>query len=134
MCSGDRDTILEDFATLRATVSRILGHSYEALTTPERLNLQELLETEKRRLPVVEHQLINQTAEQSNAQELGGKLSHVLADRLRITRADASRRVAEAAELGPAPRAERGAVAAAAARDRDRAARRPDRRRPPLRQ
>src|SRR6202012_1313483 len=33
--------------------------------------------------------------------ELGGKLSHTLADRLRITRGEASRRVAEAAELGP---------------------------------
>jgi hypothetical protein len=101
MCCSDRDEILEDFATLRAAVSRILGHSYEALTTPERLNLLEALEFEKRRLPVVEHQLINQTAEQSNAEELGGTLSHVVAERLRIPRGDAARRVAEAADLGP---------------------------------
>ena len=31
---------------------------------------------------------------------MGGKLSHVLADRLRITRGEAGRRVAEAADLG----------------------------------
>jgi hypothetical protein len=47
------------------------------------------------------HQEINQLAEQSDPTELGGKLSHALADRLRITRADAARRVAEAADLGP---------------------------------
>ncbi|WP_120312282.1 DUF222 domain-containing protein, partial [Mycobacterium mantenii] len=33
--------------------------------------------------------------------ELGGKLSWVLADRLHISRAEAGRRIAEAAELGP---------------------------------
>jgi hypothetical protein len=101
MCSGDRDEIQEDFATLHATVSRILGHSYEALTTPERLHLLEALEAERRRLPVAEHQLINQTGEQSSTEELDGTLSHVVAERLRIPRAEASRRVAEAAELGP---------------------------------
>ncbi|MGZ4515204.1 MAG: HNH endonuclease signature motif containing protein, partial [Mycobacterium sp.] len=47
------------------------------------------------------HELINQIAEQSDSTELGGKLSHVLADRLRITRGEAGRRIAEAAELGP---------------------------------
>src|ERR1700733_10071748 len=101
MCCSDRDEIQEDFATLRATVDRILGHSYEALTTPERLNLLEALEIEKRRLPVGEHQLINQSAEQSSVEELSGTLAHVVAERLRITRGEASRRVAEAAELGP---------------------------------
>jgi hypothetical protein len=38
---------------------------------------------------------------QASPEELGGKLSHVLADRLRITRGEANRRVAEAADLGP---------------------------------
>ncbi|HEY1443222.1 MAG TPA: DUF222 domain-containing protein [Mycobacterium sp.] len=43
--------------------------------------------------------MINQLAERSDPTELGGKLCHALADRLRITRGEASRRVAEAADL-----------------------------------
>ena len=96
-----REEIQDDFDALRAVVSRILGHSYESLTNPERLGLLEVLEHETRRLQVPGHQLINQVAEQAPPEELGGKLSHVLADRLRITRGEANRRITEAADLGP---------------------------------
>ncbi len=47
------------------------------------------------------HRLINQVVGQATPEELGGRVSHALADRLNITRADALRRVTEAAELGP---------------------------------
>jgi hypothetical protein len=100
MCSSSREEILEVFDALRADVSRLLGLSFDALTTPERLGLLERLEQESRRLPVPGHELINQIAEQSDSTELGGKLSHALADRLHITRGEAARRVAEAADLG----------------------------------
>jgi hypothetical protein len=49
----------------------------------------------------VRHTLINQLKAQAGDEELGGKLSAVLADRLRITKADANRRIAEAEDLGP---------------------------------
>jgi uncharacterized protein DUF222 len=101
MSSSDREEIQGDIDALRAVVSRILGHSYASLTNPERLGLLEAIERETRRLQVPAHQLINQVAEQSDSEELGGKLSHVLADRLRITRPEAGRRIAEAADLGP---------------------------------
>ncbi len=101
MGSSDRGEVQEDFDALRTVVSRIVGHSFAALTTPERLALLERLEQETRRLRFPGHALINQIAEQSDSTELGGKLSHVLADRLRITRGEAARRVAEAADLGP---------------------------------
>ncbi|HYB82792.1 MAG TPA: DUF222 domain-containing protein, partial [Mycobacterium sp.] len=101
MGSMSREEIQDDFDALRAVVSRILGHSYESLTNPERLGLLEVLEHETRRLQVPGHQLINQVAEQAPPEELGGKLSHVLADRLRITRGEANRRITEAADLGP---------------------------------
>jgi Domain of unknown function (DUF222) len=101
MRSSDRDEIETDFAALHEVMSRIVAHTCDALTTRERLTYLDKLELEARRLPVSGHQLINQLAEQSDHSELGGKLSHVLADRLRITRADAARRVAEAADLGP---------------------------------
>jgi hypothetical protein len=101
MGSSSRKEIQEDFDALRTVVSRVVGHSFDALTTPERLALLERLERETRRLRVPGHELINQIAEQSDSTELGGTLSHALADRLRITRGEASRRVAEAADLGP---------------------------------
>ena len=101
MRSSTREEIQADFDALRAAVDRVMGHSYGALTTPERLRLLERLEREARRLPVPGHALINQLVQQAGPAELGGKLSHVLADRLRISRGEASRRVAEAADLGP---------------------------------
>ncbi|OBJ47030.1 13E12 repeat family protein, partial [Mycobacterium colombiense] len=54
-----------------------------------------------RKLQTPSHQLINQIGEQGDSAELGGKLSWVLADRLHISRAEAGRRIAEAADLGP---------------------------------
>jgi hypothetical protein len=74
--------------------------SFDALTTPERLAVLERCEKLRRRLPVVEHPLINQIAEQTNETELGGELASALANRLRISRGKASRRVHEAADLG----------------------------------
>lgn len=101
MSSSSREEIQEDFDALRSAVSRVVGHSYDVLTTPERLALLERLELEGRRLRVPGHELINQLAEQAPAEELGGKLPYALADRLRISRAEAQLRVAEAAALGP---------------------------------
>jgi len=101
MRSGDREQVQQDFDALHGAVSRILEHCYDALTTPERLTLLDRLEQETRRLRVPGHELINQLAEQAPPEELGGKLSHALADRLRITPGEAARRVAEAADLGP---------------------------------
>jgi hypothetical protein len=101
MRSSSREEIQADFDDLSTVVSRVLGHSFDALTTPERLNLLERLEREVRRLRAPGQELINQLAEQAGPDELGGRLAHALADRLRITRGEASRRVAEAADLGP---------------------------------
>ncbi|MGO9156230.1 HNH endonuclease signature motif containing protein [Mycobacterium sp.] len=97
---SDRDSIVEAFDALDAAVCRVCELSFDALTTPERLNLLERLEVVARRLPVPGHALINQLAEQADESELGNRLPRALADRLRITRGEAARRVAEAADLG----------------------------------
>ena len=98
-------TVCEGFAAafdaLRAAVSRVCQLTFDALTTPERLGYLEKLEQEARRLPVPGHALINQIAEQADEETLGGRLPAVLATRLRITRAEARRPVADAADLGP---------------------------------
>jgi hypothetical protein len=100
MCSTSREEIAADYAALRDVVSRISGHSYDALTTPERFTYLEALEREARRLPVAGHELINQIDCQATPAELGGKFPHVLADRLRITRGEATRRITDARALG----------------------------------
>lgn len=88
------------FDALRAAVSGVLELSFDASTTPERLRALERLEEETQRLPAARHALINQIAEQSDEAELGGKLDKALANRLRITRREARRRIAEAEDLG----------------------------------
>jgi hypothetical protein len=100
MRSSCRDEIVRRYDVLRYAVSDVLELSYDALTTPEQLALLERLEVEMRRLPVAGHALINRLGRQADETELGGKLAHALANRLRVTRAEASRRLHEAADLG----------------------------------
>src|SRR6202000_1272142 len=99
--------------------SDLLELSFDVLTTPECLASLQHLETETCRLPVAGHALINQLSRQASETELGGKLAHALANRLRISRAEAGtlapawptrvrisreeagRRIHEADDLGP---------------------------------
>jgi hypothetical protein len=100
MCSSSREEIVEVFDALEAGYKRALDLTFDVLTTPERLRALERWEQLRRWHPAVEHPLINQIAAQADATELGGTLPAALADRLRISRGEASRRVHEAADLG----------------------------------
>src|ERR1700685_1697788 len=100
MRSSSRDEIVEVLDALEAGYKRALDLTFDVLSTPERLRVLERWEQMRRWQPAVEHALINQLAEQAGPAELGGKLAAVLADRLRISRAEASRRIHEAADLG----------------------------------
>ncbi|WP_297848846.1 HNH endonuclease signature motif containing protein [Mycobacterium sp.] len=104
MSSGaviDRDVITAAFDALDAALEDVVGLCFDALTPRECLALLERCEKARRRLPVPEHRLINHLGRQASVQELGGRLDHAIADRIRISRAEASRRVKEAADLGP---------------------------------
>jgi len=100
MRASSRAEIVEVFDALKADLKRALDLTFDALTTPERLAMLQCCETMRRQLPAVEHPLINQVAAQAGEAELGGILASALADRLRITRAEASRRIHDAADLG----------------------------------
>jgi Domain of unknown function (DUF222) len=100
MGSSSREAIVEAFDALEADFDRALELSFDALTTPERLAMLQRCERFRRRLPAIEHPLINQVGEQADVTELGGKLPAALANRLRINRGEASRRIHEAADLG----------------------------------
>ena len=95
-----RDEIVEVFDALKAGMKRAVDLTFDVLTTPERLNMLQNCEEIRRVLSAVEHPLMNQLAEQADATELGGTLAPALANRLRISRAEASRRIHEAADLG----------------------------------
>lgn len=58
--------------------------------------------TSRRRLPAVEHPLINQLATECAPETLGAvTLAEALAIGLRISKAEAQRRISEADDLGP---------------------------------
>ncbi|CCK65684.1 HNH endonuclease signature motif containing protein [Mycobacterium canetti] len=101
MGSDSRERIVEVFDALDADLDRLCEVSFEVLTTPERLAMLERLERLVRRLPAVGHALINQLDAQASEEELGATLCCALANRLRITKPDAARRIADAADLGP---------------------------------
>jgi hypothetical protein len=98
---SDRDSVVAVLDRLEADAEELAGLSLGALTTPELFAVLECLERVARRLPVPAHAAINRLIGQASAADIGGKLSHVLAERLRITRADAARRLKEAHDLGP---------------------------------
>jgi Domain of unknown function (DUF222) len=100
MRSSSREEIVEVFNTLDADLNRLCELSFDVFTTPERLRALERLERVARRLRAPQHTLINQLGAQASEEELGGKLRTTLADRLRITKAEAGRRIDEAADLG----------------------------------
>ncbi|OMC43669.1 hypothetical protein A5745_17490 [Mycobacterium sp. IS-2888] len=101
MGSSSREEIVEVFDALKTDLERLGKLSFDVLTTPERLRALESLESAARRLRAPQHTLINQLGAQAGPEELGGPLRSALADRLRITKAEAARRIAEAQDLGP---------------------------------
>jgi Domain of unknown function (DUF222) len=98
-CSS-RAEIVVVFDALDGALDRLCELSFDVLTTPERLRTLERLERVARRPRAPQHSIINQIGAQAGEEELGGTLRCALADRLRITKADAARRIAEAEDLG----------------------------------
>jgi hypothetical protein len=101
MRSSSREEVVEVFDALEAEFKRALDLRCDALTTPEHLAVLQRCERMRRWLPAIEHPMINQLSDQADPAELGGTLAGALANRLRITRTEASRRIHHAADLGP---------------------------------
>ncbi|MDT5011880.1 MAG: hypothetical protein QOH57_3497 [Mycobacterium sp.] len=91
------------FTAVREAFEALSEHADESTdrwSTAQRYKQLERIETLRRMLPALEHELINQLEAHATAEELGGSLSKSIANRLRITRGEAARRIAEAADLG----------------------------------
>src|SRR4030081_1408947 len=96
----DREVFTAKFEVLDTALEDVLGLDSEMLRTPERLALLERYEKGGRRLSPGEHPLINHLAQEAPPEDVGGKLSQALADWTLTSRAEAARRVREAADLG----------------------------------
>ncbi|OMB96890.1 HNH endonuclease signature motif containing protein [Mycobacterium colombiense] len=99
--SVDRESLPAAFDVIDAALGHAIGTDRDALATREQLATLERCEMVRRRLPAIEHQLINSLARQASSEELGGTLSHAIAETTLISRAEASRRIKEARDLGP---------------------------------
>jgi hypothetical protein len=97
---SSREEILEVFGALRCTLKRLHSLSFDMLTTRECMDALGGLEGMAREMRAPQHSLINKLDAEASFAELGGTLRRALADRLRITKAEAGRRVDEAADLG----------------------------------
>ncbi|MGO9042336.1 MAG: 13E12 repeat family protein, partial [Mycobacterium sp.] len=97
----DLEAITAAFDAVDAAVDAVLGLNVDALSTYDQLLLVERCEKARRRIPAIEHPLINNLARQATPEELGGTLAHAIADWALISRAEASRRINHAADLGP---------------------------------
>jgi Domain of unknown function (DUF222) len=97
----DRDAVTAAFDAVEAALDSVAALDCDALSTPQWLEWLQRCERLRRRIPALEHQPINHLARQATPEELGGKLSHAIAEWTLISRAEASRRIKESADLGP---------------------------------
>lgn len=96
----DRETLTAAFDTIDAAFDDLVGNDCDALATREQFAMLKRCESFRRQLPAIEHPLINSLARQATPEELGGKLSHAIAEATLISRGEAARRIREAADLG----------------------------------
>lgn len=99
---ADRESLLGVVAGLEAAAGDACRLAFDALTNPERLAVLRRLERVSRLLAVPQQAAVQQLAEQASPRELGGKdLPEVLSLGLSISRAEARRRIGQAADLAP---------------------------------
>src|SRR5690242_21944113 len=81
-------------------LDKLAAVSGEVSATAQCRQLLARMESWCRRVPSLQHELLNELREHATAEELGGKLSLAVANDLRITKGEARRRLAEAEDLG----------------------------------
>ena len=97
----DRDAVFAAVARVESEVDALAGLSFDGLTAPEVVQVLAQLETVSRRQPVVAHRLIGKLVRDGSARDLSAKsVTEVLTTALRISPAEAKRRLKDAAELG----------------------------------
>ncbi|MEE2855591.1 MAG: HNH endonuclease signature motif containing protein [Actinomycetota bacterium] len=101
MGPSDQQDVDAVFDAIDAAWDRLCALNFDALHPQQQLAVLQRCEKQRRRIPAVEHPLINSLARQAPSEELGGTLSHAIAETTLISRAEAARRIKEARDLGP---------------------------------
>ena len=101
MSASTCEEIVEVLGGLEACADRLCELTFEVPDTAALLRIVEGLHRVVRKLRVPGHAVVNQLKTDATNEELGGTLGQALADRLRISKADGDRLIAEAADLGP---------------------------------
>ncbi|OBJ00857.1 HNH endonuclease signature motif containing protein [Mycobacterium sp. 1465703.0] len=100
MSASSQQDIDAVFDALDAELDRACTLSFDALNTRQQLAILERCEKLRRRIPAIEHPLINSLARDATPAELGGTLSHAIAESALVSRGEAARRIKEARDLG----------------------------------
>ncbi|OMC22865.1 HNH endonuclease signature motif containing protein [Mycobacterium colombiense] len=101
MSSSDEQDVDAVFDAVDAAWDRACALNFDALNPQQQLAALERCEKQRRRIPAVEHRLINSLARQAPSLELGGTVVHAIAEATLISRSEAARRIKEARDLGP---------------------------------
>ncbi|MEU0498088.1 HNH endonuclease signature motif containing protein [Mycobacterium sp. NPDC006124] len=96
------DRVAAAVAAYTAAVTELVVLDCDGFTHPELLELLGEIQTAAWRVPTLEHQVLARLLREVSPTELGSKsLKSVLTQRLRISGREATRRLAEATDLGP---------------------------------
>jgi len=102
MCTPDAEAVMAAVDAVEAAWDKLASLPVHALGAGQVLAVLNRLEIHRRRQPATEHALLCHLQSQATPKEMGAKSWRaVLANRLGISGSDASRRIAEAAQLGP---------------------------------
>ncbi|WP_158070616.1 HNH endonuclease signature motif containing protein [Mycobacterium sp. NS-7484] len=97
-----RDAVQTALAGHRAATASLVDVDFTTFDTAELLAIQSERERQARAQATVDHRIQSALMARTSPREIGGKSwTDVLATRMRISRREASRRVAAAADLGP---------------------------------
>lgn len=96
--AGGEHPVLAALATIAAGLDTALALPTDDLTTAQRLQVLQRCEQLRRRLPALEHPVLDELR-RAEVADIGGRPDRTLADTLHITRASAQRRLHDAADL-----------------------------------
>ncbi|CAJ1505701.1 DUF222 domain-containing protein [[Mycobacterium] kokjensenii] len=98
----DRDTVLRCLETIETASAQLAGCCFDGFDAEELLTILARREKLTWQAPTVDHRILARLTTEAHPGPLGAcSLSRDLTERLRISRTDARRRIAEAADLGP---------------------------------
>ncbi|AQA01244.1 hypothetical protein BVC93_01065 [Mycobacterium sp. MS1601] len=98
----DREAMLADLALIEAATARMKHYSIDGFSDLELLEVQERREIVARQQPVLDHTIYQRLMAECTPKQLGAKtFTKVLVTRLRISDAEAHRRLKNAGLLGP---------------------------------